>query len=114
MPDVRHSHHLADKHNGSGDCQAPIAKSRRSRAKPMPPLAGMPSAGGGEDLPSVGLVVSMPPKAVINEEVVDMHCQYPAPTVRGHWPWIPPPPAESGHPETGAEFAACVKNKFIL
>ena len=63
-----------------------------------------------------------------HKEVVDAHHQYPAPKAgtegeshqhpvpkaRGHRLQIPPPPVESGCPEMGAEFAACVKDKFIL
>ena len=113
-PNVWHSHHLADKRNRSGDRQAPIVKSRRSRAKPTSPLAGMASTGGGKDLHPAGTVESTSPEMVDNGEAVDTHHQYPAPTVRGCWPWIPPPPAESGCPKMGAEFAARVKDKFIL
>ena len=87
----------------------------------------MPSAGGGRDLPSEDLVESASPKSVTHEEVVDTHHQYPAPKAgtedeshqhpvpkaRGRQPRIPPP-AESGCPEMGAEFAAHMKDKFVL
>ena len=87
-----------------------------------------PSAGGGRDLPSEDLVESASPESVAHEEVVDTHHQYPAPKAgtkdeshqhpapkaRGCRPRIPPPPVESGCPETGAEFAARVRDKFVL
>ena len=129
VPNVQRSHHLADKCDGPDDRPAPVTKSRCLQVKPMSPVTEpTPSAGGGRDLPSEDLVESASPKSVVHKEVVDTHHQYPAPkagTMDGFHqhpapkarvcqPRIPPPPAESGCPETGAEFAARVKDKFIL
>lgn len=51
------------------------------------------------------------PRAGTEGEPSDQH---PVPRARGHRPRIPPPLAESERYETGAEFAARMKDKFVL
>ena len=52
--------------------------------------------------------IARPPKGLAPR------AQYPAPYAKGRRPRQPPTPAETGRPETGTEFAARVKDRFVL
>ena len=118
-PNVRHSHQLTGKHSSvSAEQEAPVARPESSPAKLRRRVATpTSSARGGEDLPpaieSETQREGVTPRTTCSapETEADKPSEQPTRVRRPRWP---PTLAESGRPETGAEFAACMKDKFVL
>ena len=106
-PNIRCSHQLVDKHPAHAEERA--ASVSAAKPKRVTLLVGPepgPSSGGGRTQPLTTMGGPAPPEPVVT--------QYPAPYPTGRRQRQPPPPAESGRPETGVEFAVRVKDKFVL
>jgi len=103
-PNVQHSHQLADKHPAHAT-EHVVGENPRCITLHIGPELG-PSSGGGKGQPLLDLGRPAPPELA--------GTQYPVPYPKGWKPQQPPPPVESGHPETGIEFAARMKDKFVL
>ena len=113
-PSVRRSHCLVDKHV-DGEVPAPGTKwMPKCVMLHVGPDLG-PSSGGGGGQPPILLAGPAPTMFVERQgETAPQEDQYPAPYAKGWRPQQPAPPVESGRPETGTKFAACVRDRFVL
>jgi len=118
-PNVQRSHRLTGKHSGvSAEQEVPVARPESSPAKLRRRVATpTSSAGGGEDLPpaieSETQREGATPRTTRSAPETEADKPSEQPT-RVRRPRRPPTPAESGRPETGAGFAAHMKDKFVL
>jgi len=120
-PNVRRSNRLADRqagHDIGRDAFVATPTPKRVILRLGPAATPKPSDGGEGNTSSavgpvpIGQQEDMPP---------DQHPapqteanQHPTPHARVHRPRQPPTPVESGRPETGSEFAARMKDRFVL